>query len=331
MDAAVLPSEATDRYWAALVQPDADAAYAVLAELISAGSSVADVLTEVVAESQRRIGEHWASADWTVGQEHAATAVSEGVVERLMAGLPPHDESRPHVLVVCAERESHSLPALVVAAALRSWGWPAEYVGALTSGALADRIAERRPAAVLISASLTSSLTRLARQIASITDAGIPVVAGGSAFDAAGDRAIRLGATAYAESAAQARTVLESLPGVGPRTAAPAERDEAYRLEGSADDLAREAVESTLHRVGNPAGAVTPDHWSVVLATFTPHLVAAIAGGVLLSDPTVPEAARSWLDRVLVRRSAPEGVTDVLWSELRQCLQDHPAAQALIS
>ena len=330
MDQAPQLSHAADRYWVALAQPDVEAAYAVVEDVITAGTPVADALTEIVACSQRWIGEHWASADWSVSQEHAATAVSEVVLRRVMAQLPPLDESLPFVLVTCAERESHSLPAMVVAASLRSWGWPAEYAGSLTSEALTERIAELQPAAVLISASLTSSLTRLARQIATITDADIPVIVGGSAFDPAGDRSMRLGATAYAGTTAEARTVLESIPGVVRQEHAAAEH-EAYRLERNADDLARDAVDRTLRKVGSPAGAFTPDHWSVVLATFTPHLVATIAGGVLLDDRTVPETARSWLEQVLVRRRAPEGVTEVLWNELRGCLHDYPAAWALIS
>jgi methanogenic corrinoid protein MtbC1 len=330
MDQALQLSLAADQYWMTLAQPDAEAAYTVVEDVIAAGTPVADALTEIVARSQRWIGEHWASADWSVGQEHAATAVSEVVLQRVMAQLPPLDESLPLVLVTCAERESHSLPALVVAASLRSWGWPAEYAGSLTSEALAERIAELEPAAVLISASLTSSLTRLARQIATITDADIPVIVGGSAFDPAGDRAMRLGATAYAGTPAEARTVLQAIPGVVRQEHAAAEH-EAYRLERNADDLARDAVDRTLRKVGSPAGAFTPDHWSVVLATFTPHLVATIAGGVLLADRTVPETARSWLEQVLVRRRAPEGVTEVLWDELRECLHDYPAAWALIS
>lgn len=330
MDQALRLSLAADQYWVALAKPDADVAYSVVEDVIAAGTPVADALSEIVARSQRWIGEHWASADWTVGQEHAATAVSEAVLRRVMDQLRPLDESLPLVLVTCAERESHSLPAMVVAASLRSWGWPAEYAGSLTSEALADRIAELQPAAVLISASLTSSLTRLARQIATITDADVPVIVGGSAFDPAGDRAMRLGATAYAATPAEARTVLESLPGVVRQERASAEH-EAYRLERNADDLARDAVDRTLRKVGSPAGAFTPDHWSVVLATFTPHLVATIAGGVLLDDRTVPETARAWLEQVLVRRRAPEGVTEVLWNELRGCLHDYPAAWALIS
>ena len=120
------------------------------------------------------------------------------------------------------------------------------------------------------------------------------------------------------------------MPGVVPAEPASPEH-EAYRLERNADDLARVAVDTTMRKVGTPAGAVTPDHWSVVLATFAPHLVAAIAGGVLLSDAEVPLTARAWLERVLVRRQAPEGVTEVLWKQLRDGLRGYPTAWALIS
>jgi methanogenic corrinoid protein MtbC1 len=330
MDPASSLSRVADQYWMALVHTDAEAAYAVVDGLVARGIPVPDVLTHVVVSGQRRIGEHWAAADWTVGQEHAATAVSEGVVRQLMSQLPPVDESLPPLLVACAERESHTMAALVVTASLRCWGWPAHDAGSLTGEALTHRIVRLRPAAVLISASLTSSLTRLARQIAAITETGVPVIAGGSALGPNGDRALRLGATAYAETPEAARTILASIPRVVAAEHTSPEH-EAYRLERQADDLARTAVEATMRMVGNPAGAVTPDHWSVVLTTFTPHLVAAIAGGVLLADREVPEAARAWLERVLVRRRAPEGVTDVLWSQLRDGLRDYPNAWTLVS
>ena len=77
MDQALLLSRAADQYWAALVSPDADAAYAVVDDLVTGGTPVAEALTEVVARGQRWIGEHWASADWTVGQERSEEHTSE--------------------------------------------------------------------------------------------------------------------------------------------------------------------------------------------------------------------------------------------------------------
>lgn len=321
---------AADHYWSTLVRNDAEAAYGVVARMIAEGVTPADALTGIVVRTQQHIGDTWAANEWTVGQEHAATLISEEVVTRVSATLPPPDPQRRPLLVACAEREFHSLAAQVVTACFRSWGWPAEFAGADTRpDVLQLRIAELQPAAVMVSASLSSSLTRVARQIATVARTGTPVIAGGAAFDEGGLRATRLGASAYAASPAAAREVLERLPDIVlPQPVFI--HDEVVRLETLADQMARDVLDATLPLLEGVPDAVSPDHWRVVMATFTPHLVAAVAGGVLTADPTVPASARAWLEEVLRRRGAPHGATDVLWDRLRDRLDGFPASLAIL-
>ena len=325
---ALLP--AADHYWSALVRDDADAAYAVVRRVIDAGVHPADALAGIVVHAQQRIGLSWADNHWTVGQEHAATAISEQTVARVDATLPAPSPDRPPLLVTCADREFHCLAAQVVAVSMRSWGWPAEQLGPGTRrDVLLDRVREVRPAAVLVSASLSSSLPRVARQIRDITATGTPVIAGGAAFDEAGVRATRLGASGYARSPYEACVLLDRLPDVVIPQPAPFDV-EALRLDQLADDLARRVLDATEGVLGAGSEALAHDHWRVVLATFTPHLVAAVAGGVMTADPTVPIAARSWLAEVLRRRGAPDDVADVLWDRLRSELREFPATLALL-
>ena len=322
---------AADHYWSTLLRQDGDAAYEVVARIIDDGVPVADALSGIVVHVQQLIGDSWAANQWTVGQEHAATAISEEVVQRILADLPAPDPSKRPLIVSCAEREFHSLAALVVTTSLRSWDWPAEFAGPDTRpDVLQLRIAELQPAAVLISASLSSSLTRVARQIAVVARTGVPVIAGGAAFDVGGVRATRLGASAYAATPAQALEILDRLPDLM-RPQPVFVTDEVARLEQVADRMAREVLESTVSRLDATTDALSPDHWQVVLATFTPHLVAAIAGGILTADPTVPASARDWLAGVLARRGAPDDVTDVLWEQLRQRLADFPASRVILA
>ena len=143
----------------------------------------ATVLQDLVVATQLRIGEHWASNTCTVAREHAATAVSESVVRRL-AERVPEPTGTGVLLVGCAEREWHALPALVVAESLRSWGLPTVYLGPSTSrDQLVSRILDVGPRAVLLSASLTSSFPRVRRQIEAARGTGTAVLVGGAAFD----------------------------------------------------------------------------------------------------------------------------------------------------
>lgn len=329
---------AADHYWSTLVRNDAEGAHAVVRRTLDLGVPVADALEGIVVHVQQRIGDSWAAAAWTVEQEHAATLISEEVVERVMADLPPPGPTRRPVLVACAERELHGLAGLVVTASLRSWGWPAEYLGPDTlPDVLAHRIAEVDPEAVLISASLSSSLTRVGHLVRPAARAGVPVVVGGAAFDRDGVRATRLGASAYAATPAAARVLLAGLPESLPLVVPPPSprvpetiEAEVARLELQAEQLCREVLEQVIGTVDSPEEP-EPDHWSVVLSTYAPHLVSSIAGGVLTDDPTVAASARAWLTGVMGRRGAPAGVTDHLWDGLCSRLGDFPATRALLA
>ena len=210
-------------YWSAVSAGDGRSALAVALAARDRGVRLEDVLTGLVLAAQLRVGELWAGNEWSVAGEHAATAVSEVVVRRLNEDLPD-PATGPLYLVACVEREWHALPALVVATGLKSAGLRTLYLGASASrDELVGRILDTGPRLVMLSASLTSSLPRVRRQIEAVRGTGTPVLVGGSAFDAGGVRARRLGATAYAADVAAAIAQLDTLPAPrrGGSTAAP--------------------------------------------------------------------------------------------------------------
>lgn len=198
-------------YWSAVSDGDEVAAHEVASHAVARGVDVEEVFALVTA-AQNRVGELWAGNDWNVAREHAATAVSEAVVRRLAEQVPEPTEG-PVLLVACVEREWHALPALVLSQVLRGRGLRVEYLGANASReGLVSRIVDRGPQAVLLSASLTSSLFRVRRQVETVRGTGTPVVVGGRAFDPEGVRARRLGATAYAATPEHLVALLPTLP-----------------------------------------------------------------------------------------------------------------------
>ena len=68
------------------------------------------VVTQLIAPSQREVGERWLRAECSVGDEHAATFVTESVLSSLAVGL---EAGRPAgtLVMVCAEGEWRGLPA----------------------------------------------------------------------------------------------------------------------------------------------------------------------------------------------------------------------------
>ncbi len=315
-----------EAYWAAVSAGDTPAAHAVAAEALETGTDVETFLEQVVVDAQRRVGERWASNDWSVAQEHAATAVSEAVVRRLADTLPVG--SGPLLLVACAEREWHAMPALVLTTTLRARGLDAVHTGASTSrDELVSLILDRGPRAVLLSASLSSSLPRLRRQVEAVRGTGTPVVVGGRAFSG-GSRWRTLGATAYADSPAHALEVLGDLPRhVGP---APALNHpgmaEARMVQAGADRI----VGDVLAALDLGQLALPPDDWRVVLATHTPHVVDSVASALLCDDASVLSEARDWLGQVVTGRGGDPAAVDRLWDALARELRDFPVALRML-
>ncbi|WP_121252064.1 cobalamin B12-binding domain-containing protein [Nocardioides ferulae] len=332
--AAVGPDD-LESYWRAVTAADPDAAYAVARRLRTAGAPLDSVLSGLVVASQARVGGLWARNQWTVAHEHAATAVNEEVVRRLGADQPEPTDGPP-LLVACVEREWHALPALVVTHTLRSWGMRATFLGVNSSrDQLVSRILDTGPRAVLLSASLASSLSRVRRQVEAIRGTGTPVVVGGAAFDAAGVRASALGATAYAAGPAEAAELLVTIP--RHVSQAPplrhAEADEARVLVASGEEIVRAAIAATTTALGrgdDPSPA-SPDTWWSVLTGFAPHVVDCVAGALLTGDPSVVDETRTWYAEVLAGRDADPRALPALWSAFAHEVRDIPRAAALLA
>ena len=321
-----------DAYWSAVLAGDDRTAYAVAAAALDRGVRLPDVLHALVTGSQGRVGDLWAANTFTVAQEHAATAVSEAVVARLAELTPAPDG--PHVLVACAEREWHALPALVVTHTLRASGVRAEFLGASASrDHLVARILDSGPRLVLLSASVASSLPRVRRHVEAVRGTGTPVVVGGHAFGGNPVRAQRLGATAYAATPEDVVELLETLPhhvpAAGPLRSPAAQ--EARAISSIGDQVARDVLgaPAVAAVLGQPDGS--PDHWTTVLSTFVPHVVDCVVGALLTDDPTVVAAEREWLEDVVDRRAGDPAAVAAVWSALAVRLREFPEAAGILS
>ncbi len=330
-----------EAYLEALGRGDRAAALARVDGLEHAGQDVLAIIRGLLAPAQLRVGELWLSDEWSVAQEHAATAVSESVIASLALArakeVPaiPGTASAPSVVVSCVEHEWHALPALMVAEHLRADGFSVSYLGAnASSSALVRHVHETGPAAVLLSCSLSAFLPVVRRQVEAVRETGTPVVVGGSAFDPEGRRARVLGATGFAATAEDVADVLRTLPaGVPP--AAPLQHpgaEEGYVVFGTREDLADEVERLVAEDLGlgREAEADREPEWRVVLHDQLPHVVGSLAGALVADDPQVVRQALTWAARVLEHRGAPDRAGLALRAALGVALRDLPTASAVL-
>lgn len=327
-----------DSYLGSLARGDRSSALRQVRGLRSEGHDVLDLIRHLLGPAQLRVGELWVSDDWSVAQEHAATAISEAVlttlaVEREMQAVAQPDA--PAVVVSCVEQEWHALPALMIAEHLRGEGYAVSYLGANASNeGLVRHVHELGPSAVLLSSSLAAFLPLARREIEAVRETGTPVVVGGPAFDADGHRARVIGATAFAPTASDVPDVLRSLPTAVP-PAPPLTHpgaEEAYVVFGDretlADDVARLLRQAL---AAGEAGTSQGDAWLRVLDDQLPHLVGSVAGALVADDPSIVSDALDWAEVVLGNRSAPAGTGRALRHALRESMHGMPVATRLVA
>lgn len=319
-------------YWSALERGDRHGALQVVRRFQALGSRPLEIIDALVVPAQAKIGHLWLDGEWSVAQEHAATAINEGLVHWLCSFAPAPEPHWPLVMVACLEGERHALPALVVAEGLGLAGYRVNYVGGDPEPSdLLRQILVLRPRAVLFSASLTSSLGAQKGLLSSIRAIGIPVVVGGSAFGGDARRALALGATALAASVDEAVAVLESLPDrlepATPMQPTPGDVEAAWLLRFRHEITPYAArVVSEAH-----AGDEERERWSHELEGHLDHVLGCLASALVTGDETIVVEVRDWLAQVLARRGAPASVIDEIWASLGAPLQGHPLARVFLT
>ena len=203
------------------------------------------IVVDLLAAAQRDIGERWYRNEITPADEHLASGVTAAALDTLMAEMSQlaHDT---HTVITCAEGDYHSLAAQMFGESLREHGVGVTVLGASTPAEAVAEFAVRSGAdSLTISCSMPIFFPGTVRLIDAAHRQGIPVIVGGRAFGDSPSRAERLGADAWALSAADATRILLAWKSDPPPLGwAPAPVDPVgLRLNAQADVLGRAALD----------------------------------------------------------------------------------------
>ena len=289
--------------------------------LIDGGADPVDVLLDVVAPAQRQVGLRWAEGAWTVAHEHAATATSESVAIAVGARIPAPADPRGHVILACAEREWHGLPARLVGYSLQAAGWRTTFLGASTSPLQFARFLDDVDAdAVAISCSVAASLPAARRLIDAAREAGLPVLVGGGAFGPDDTRARALGASGWAGDARTAAAVLTGLVadaatsdlGWTPDRARHAGADEHAEMVIRFAEFRATARRRWLDAPGDPSDEAG------LAGDAVDHALHSLSAALLTDDPRLLREADDWLTALFAARGQPSTTVPSLWRSLHQ-------------
>ncbi|WP_243770283.1 cobalamin B12-binding domain-containing protein [Amycolatopsis acidicola] len=304
---------------------DSEDAVALVERALDDGADPMAVLVDVIAAAQRRVGFRWQRGEWSVAQEHAATAVAVSATEAVTRRARLTPAARGRVVLACAEREWHAMPAMIIGGALRGAGWSVTMLGAATPAArLTQYLHDLGPDVTAVSCSMPGALPATRRIIEASTADGIPVLAGGPAFGTDSARADALGATAWAPTAREVAQVIAGLPpvvpAVPPLPAGPANEQASLELD-------HEALAATLLRQWSPG----PDWLAADIKDVVDLALHCVGAALLTGDARPLPDTAAWVSDLLTSRGADNTTAGELGEQLAHVLREYPLARNLVT
>ena len=273
----------------------------------------------LLAGVQREVGRRWQDLDWSVADEHAATALADLALAAAALAFPMGEPTLGTLVVTCVEEEWHILPARMFAEQLRAYGWDVVFLGAsVPADHLARYLARRPVVAVGVSCSVPVHLPGARRSIAAAHGVGVPVMAGGAGFGTTPARALAVGADGWATSVEHADRTARSWSGGAPALARPS------------DDRDQLALASVRPVVVEEAMADLAVHWPE-MAAYSPwqlkkaredldYIVRFVEAALLTGDDTVVVEFMDWLVPLLSARGVPPSAVRLGIRSLGRCL-----------
>jgi methanogenic corrinoid protein MtbC1 len=322
-----------ERFVECLARRDRKAAARQALGLLETGATIQELVLALLGPAQVEVGRQWEANQWSVADEHAATAISDAVLGALAWRIEAA-ENQGHVIVTCAEGEWHSLPARMAAEVLRVHGWQVTFLGASTpADHLRRLLAEVGAVGVVISCSVPIFLGGALRSVQAAQAEGIPVLVGGRAFGPDELRAHRLGADGWAPDAAAAAHLLGAWrrqpPAVG-KWLAGIRDAEPLELEAARPELVEAAMSALFLRF--PPLAAYSEAQLARTREDLGYILQFLEAAQLTDDPRIfLEEFLPWLTRVLTSRGLPAGVVTVGLEALEAVLDAFPRSRQLIA
>jgi methanogenic corrinoid protein MtbC1 len=289
-----------------------------------------DAAIALLAGVQREVGRRWQDQDWSVADEHAATALADLALAAAALAFPLGQPTRGPVVVTCAEEEWHILPARMFAEQLRAYGWDVVFLGASTPADHLARYLARQPVvAVGVSCTVPVHLPGARRSIAAAHGVGMPVMAGGAGFGTTPARALAVGADAWAATTEEAHRAASAWSDGPPPLASP--RNDHAQLALAADR--QQVVDDAMADLGTDfPEMVAYSPWQLKKAREDLHyIVRFVEAALLTDDDMVVVDFVSWLVPLLAARGVAPAVVLLGIRSLGRCLgPEHEAAKRLL-
>jgi len=291
-------------YLATLDPADMAAGRRLVNRILDQGKAPEAVIDEVLVPAQVEVGRRWQENEYTVPQEHAATAVTDAVLATMAARSPRDASIHGRIVTCCVEGEWHTLPLRMLTDSLTMRGHDVVFLGpSVPAAQLAGFLRSVDPVALVVSCTAANGLVGARRTIEAGHAAGVPVLIGGRGLGADSTRADNVGADAWAANAAGADAVLTEWARHRPELAHPCDVEpEQAELEHPRPSLVDDCLGVLLDR--QPGLRAMTDSQLERTREDLAFIMQFCSAALACCDPTVLDDFTVWLRDLL----APRGV-----------------------
>lgn len=169
----------SERMLAALLAGEESEVRKISRRLIDEGTTIVDLIEQVIAPPLRAIGQAWHDGELTIWVEHRASAIIERALGELLPN--PRGRRRGTVMIAAVAGDLHSLPTTMATAALREANWHVHHLGAdLPGEELASFCGSHEIDVAVISVTNQDVADDAERAAEAIRSSGIPTLVGGA-------------------------------------------------------------------------------------------------------------------------------------------------------
>jgi methanogenic corrinoid protein MtbC1/DNA-binding XRE family transcriptional regulator len=212
---AKLLEDASVSYLEHILQGEQEKAEAIVTGLVAAGVEIHDIYIHVLQVAMAAIGNLWIGGDVSIAEEHRATEITVGVIERVRLSSPRRLVHGKRVTVGCVAGEQHTLGAKMIAELLYVDGWTVDYLGPnVPADSLVQFIIRTNPSLIAISMVLSDNSDTASATLAAvrIANKSVPILLGGPAIGTE-EIGFAMGANAVVHDAVSAVTIARELVG----------------------------------------------------------------------------------------------------------------------
>ncbi len=164
------PWSEAEKFEAALLAGDQQAAHSILNRCFEQGKNLIDVELHIVQPALYQIGDKWQNNLVSVAQEHMATAIAQSLITLMLHNYEPLPAIDKKVLLACVEGNNHALGLQMVAHAFLLDGWEVQLLGSnVPTDALLQQVENWQPDLIGLSLSFPHHISTAKLIIAQLT------------------------------------------------------------------------------------------------------------------------------------------------------------------